>query len=88
MSKLKMIEGPKMDLHPQHELTPVNMSEIRGGAGCICDKNPFNLNNGCLCDENKFGICNQVNGGGPGPGNGCKNTSGVVDKICRSLYGY
>ena len=47
MKKLQRIELPKMDLHPDHRLSPEDMGFIQGGAGCICDKNPFNVNGGC-----------------------------------------
>lgn len=78
MKKLKIVENPKMDFHPEHKMSADEMGFAKGGAGCICDKNPFNVNDGCLCNDNKFGICSGVNGGGSGPGNGCKTNYSVI----------
>lgn len=63
MKKMKMIEGPKMDLHPQHTLSPDAMAAITGGAGCVCNKNNFNINHTCVCNKKKFGFCSKVTGG-------------------------
>lgn len=51
-----MIEGPKMDLHPQHTLSPGAMAAITDGAGCFCNKNNFT----CVCFKKKFGFCSKV----------------------------
>ena len=76
MKKLQRIELPKMDLHPDHRPSSEDMGFIHGGAGCICNKRPFNLNGGCACNNKKFGICSGVDGGGSGPGNGCTTNIG------------
>lgn len=62
MKKLKKLRLSDIDLNPQNKLTPENMTELAGGAGCICDDNPFILNSGCVCHHNPFGICKCVNG--------------------------
>lgn len=71
MKKLQRIELPKMDLHPDHRLSSEDMGLIHGGAGCICNKRPFNLNGGCACNKKKFGICKDVEGGGSPEQPGC-----------------
>lgn len=73
MKNLKRIEMPKMDLHPRHRLSAESMENVRGGGGCICYRNPFNINAGCACNERAFGLCKQVNGGGTPGGTGCTN---------------
>lgn len=62
MKPLKAIEQPRMNLNPNHRLSPEEMSNVQGGAGCICNKNSFRLNGDCVCDKNKFGLCSGVRG--------------------------
>ena len=61
MKKLKKLKLSEIDLNPANKLTPENMQELEGGAGCICDRNPFKVNSGCVCDDNSFGLCKYVN---------------------------
>lgn len=68
MKKLKKIESSKMNFNEDHRLTPQEMSQVTGGAGCICYRNPFYVNDVCACNEKNFGLCNKVNGGGGNAG--------------------
>lgn len=64
MKKLKKIESSKMNFNENHRLTPEEMSQVTGGAGCFCYRNPFKVNGECVCYYNNFGLCSEVNGGG------------------------
>lgn len=60
MKKLQRIELPKMNLHPEHRLSHQEMEQLHGGAGCVCLRNPFMVNDVCACDGNPFGLCKEV----------------------------
>lgn len=65
MKKLKKLRLSEIDLNPGNKLTSENMQELEGGAGCICNDNPFKINSGCVCDANPFGICKCVGNSTP-----------------------
>mgnify|MGYP001041318749 CR=1 FL=1 len=60
MKKLKKIELPKMNLHPEHRLSYDEMARLGGGGGCICLKTRFFMGGVCTCDNNPFGLCKEV----------------------------
>lgn len=60
--KLKKIEFSRFDLNHDSKLSPEEMSKLHGEVGCICYKNPFNINGSCACYNNPFGLCSSVNG--------------------------